>query len=146
MSPVPTSPPGIFLPVDGGFPTFANTAWGDPIAAAQSTRKTSNSTSGTRSSRSTVGVDTAEGQAGEDNGRGNAEAGQEQRQDTTGHNDRTGRGRRANRSRGRRGTARRTAPATAPSTNQDVARPNVLDVTLPPGGPGEHWSNDHVEW
>ena len=147
MSPAPTSPPGMFLPVEGGFPTYSNTTWGNPIAAAQSARKSSNSTSGTRSpaSRSTVGADIVDGQAGEDSGRRNAEVGQEQPEE---QNNRTGRGRRANRSRGRRGTARRTAtaPAASRSASNDVAHPNVLDVTLPPGGPGEHWSNENVEW
>lgn len=74
----------------------------------------------------------------------NAEAGQEQT--TTGQNVRIGRGR-GNRRGGRRGTARTaTAPAPGPSTIQDVAHHNVLDITLPPGGPGEQWSNDNVEW
>lgn len=143
----PTLPPGIFLPVDGGFPTFSDTTWGDPIAAAQSasTRKSTNSSSdGSVASRSAVGADVADGQASGDNGR---EAGQE-KQDTTAQNDRTGRGRRGNRRGGRRGTAKRTAiaPAIAPSTSQDVAHTNVLDVTLPPGGPGGQWSSDNVEW
>lgn len=152
MSRAPTSPPGIFQPVDGGFPTFANTSWGDPIAAAQSSfRKSRKSTSGTSStaSRSAIGDDIADGQSDGDNGRRDVETGQEKTPNPTGENDRTGRGRgRANRMGNRRGTARRTAtsPVAAPSTSQDVAPPNVLDVTLPPGGPGDHWSNENVEW
>jgi hypothetical protein len=155
MSRAPTSPPGIFLPVDGGFPTFADTAWGDPIAVAQSTTrkrsKNPTSASGTSStgSRSAVGVNIVDGQAGGDNGRGNIEAGQELEQDTMEQNDRTGRGRgRGNRRGGRRGIARRTmtAPAATPSTGQEVAHPNVLEVSLPPGGPGAEWSNENVEW
>ncbi|KAI0269728.1 hypothetical protein BGY98DRAFT_1012596 [Russula aff. rugulosa BPL654] len=132
----PGSRSPVFHPRDGGFPTYADTTWGDPIAAAHSA-----------TSRSAVGDDIADGQAGGDtNERGNAEAGQEELE-TAGQNDRTGRGR-GNRIRGRRGTPRRTAtsPPAAASTTQDVSPPNVLDVKLPPAGPSDQWCSENVEW
>jgi hypothetical protein len=140
----PGSRSPIFRPVDGGFPTFADTPWGDPIAVAQSSRKSKKSTPGTSSatSLSAVGDDIADGQASGDN----AEAGQEQ--ETTGQNDRTSRGRRGNRRGGRGGTPRRTvtSPPATSSTSQEVAPPNVLDVTLPPAGPGSQWCDENAEW
>ena len=149
VSRFPTAPPGIFHPSEGGFPTHADTEWGDPIAVAQasSTRKKSTtSISGTSSapSRSAVDVD-IDWQTTGGYGRGNVEVGQEELVT------RTGRGRRANRRGGRRGTVGKTTTAvagTTPGTSQpqDVAHPNVLDVVLPPGGPGTHWSNEDVKW
>ena len=144
VSPPLASPPGIFVPQQGGFPTFADMAWADPIAAAQpskSRRRKSTSTSGTQStvSRSAVGTNT-----GGDN---NLESGQGEQQEATGRNAGTRRGR-GFRGRGGRNALRRGAAPTAAapaSATQEVTPPREPDVTLPPG-PNEPWCDEDAEW
>ena len=147
VSPRIAPPPVNFVPVEGGFPTYANTEWGDPIALAQSSRRRkSTSTSGTPStvSRSAVGKDTGDGQVGGDD---NLDSGRGQPQEATGRNAGTGRAR-GTRGGGGRNARRRGAPPTAAapaSTTQEVAPPQEPDVTLPPG-PDEPWCGEDVEW
>jgi hypothetical protein len=141
---VSRTPPGTFVPREGGFPTFAGTAWGDPIAAAQSSTrksKSKSSTSTSAASRSAGGADTGGSQVGEDSRRDNAEAGQGQQQENAG----TGRGRRSRG--GRRGMAARARAAAATArASESVALPSEPDVTPPPGGPGDSWCDENVEW
>jgi hypothetical protein len=141
------SPPGIFVPVEGGLPTYPNTKWGDPIALAQSSRRRKfNSTSGTPStvSRSAVGTDTGDGQVGGDD---NLDSGRGQPQEATGRDAGTGRARGTKRGGWRNARRRGTSPtAAAPaSTTQEVAPPHEPDVTLPPGPDGP-WCGEDVEW
>ncbi|KAF8484033.1 hypothetical protein DFH94DRAFT_337772 [Russula ochroleuca] len=140
-SPSLTSPLGIFVPVEGGFPTYADTEWGDPIAMAvkaQPSKRKSKSTSGTPSTASPSA-------AGADTGDDNLESGRGQQQEATGSNAGTGRARAPRR--GGRNARRRGAAAAAPArATQDVAPPREPDVTPPPGGPDEPWCNEDVEW
>jgi hypothetical protein len=142
-----TSPPDAFVPVvpkDGGFPTHADTIWGDPIAAALASSSKSSTGASSTASRSAVGADTGDAQAGRCN---NAEAGQGQ--EAKGQNAGTvnTRGARGGRKALKRGGA---AAAVRASEDQDVAAsvavPAEPDVELPPRGPGGSWCADDAEW
>ena len=148
-------PPGDFVPLDGGFPTHADTQWGDPIAAALASSKSSSAPS--TAPNSALGTDAGDRRAG---GGSRREAERGQQQAGTGQNGtvrtRGSGGRRRNG--GRRGGAAATAtatpaatpaaptPAPAAEASQDSVAPSELDFTLPSGGPGEPWCADDVEW
>ena len=149
-----TSPPDAFVPVvpkDGGFPTHADTIWGDPIAAALASSKSSTGAPSIASS-SAVGADTGDRQAG---GCNDAEAGQGQGQGQEAKPQNAGtvntRGTRGGRKARRRGGAT-TSPAAAVRASEgqnvaaSVAIPAEPDAAPPPGGHGETWCSNDVNW
>ena len=145
-----TSPPDPFIPVvpnDGGFPTHADTIWGDPIATALASPSKSSTGDPSIALSSAVGADTGDRQVG---GCNDAEAGQGQGQEVKGQTAgmRNTRGARGGRKALRRGGAT-ASPAAVASASEDqdvaasVAVPAEPDVTLPPGG---RWCADEVTW
>jgi len=129
-------------PPEGGFPVFGDTKWGDPISAAQYER------SKNKSGRSRAGKKGSDGEnessdvaseatnqsanQSEQNAAG-AGAGKKYRGWTKGR----GGGKNKFAAKGKRGGA--------PKPQSDTLSV-VLDVELPPGGPGSKWGEPNEEW
>jgi hypothetical protein len=115
-----------FVPAEGGFPTFGDTEWGDPIAAAQYQRRKS-----ARSGAGKKGTDGASDDVETENKSNEGEqdtrpAGKKYRGWTKG--------------RGGKAKAKRGG---APQADDDSLS-RMLD--LPPGGPSSSWGDPEAEW
>jgi hypothetical protein len=114
-----TTSPIAIVPSEGGFPTFADTNWGDPIAAAQPLVGKP-SAADVEANSATVGS-TAE----DDEIKGESKPGQG------------------------RGKVRRTVGSGAMANGargaSSTAQASELDFDVLGGGPGEPWADPHVQ-
>jgi hypothetical protein len=112
---------------EGGFPTYADTVWGDPIAAGQheaslSKRKSKNKGGEGDKGASTDNVET-ERTGGSANGKRNQGL-----------------------SKRRGGKAKFATAAKKNAEIQEDSLSVALGVELAPGGPGSSWGDPSVEW
>lgn len=118
-SPIPDTP------AEGGFPTYSNTQWGDPIAYRLAHRRKSSASTGV-------------GDAEEDGVGDTVEAGKQGSERSSSGSGRSGRGRWAR---------RKVDPEARKGVGSSQATlPSILDVKLPPGGPGESWGDPNFVW
>ena len=118
-------------PSEGGFPTFDNTKWGDPITASQdrprprgsSRRSNSKKEEGETENDGSVAVETEASENVQNAGSGKKYRGWTKK---------------------RGGNAKPTAKKadTPPEDSVSV----MMGVKLPPGGPGSSWGDAKVEW
>ncbi|KAI0291246.1 hypothetical protein BC826DRAFT_484187 [Russula brevipes] len=119
-SPVPDTP------AEGGFPTYSNTEWGNTIAYRLAHPRKSS-------------ADTGVGDAEQDGVGDTVEAGKQgSERSSSGSGRRSGRGRWAK---------RKVDPEARKGVGSSQATlSSILDVKLPPGGPGEPWGDPEVVW
>jgi len=130
---------------DGGFPTYADEKWADPIAAAQPSRTR---TRNRRTKRSSTRTNSGTEKTGDDSESEKAEEGEEEEEEQGKQDDgqsAAGSGK-TNHSGGRgRGRGSRSGSGSVTGRALQVALPSVLDVELAPAAPGK-WGDPDVEW
>ena len=119
-------------PTEGGFPTFENTEWGDPITASQDRPRPSSRRSNSKKKKE-----------GETESAVSMSAETETKASESAHN--AGSGKKYRGSAKRRGGKARLIAKKADTPQEDSVSV-MLDVKLPPGGPGSTFGDPEVEW
>ena len=119
-------------PTDGGFPTFDNTEWGDPIAASQDQRRESSRRSKSKKETEAESDDSAAIET-------------EKKASESAQNSGSGKKYRGwNKNRG--GKAKPTAKKADTPQPQEDSLSVVAGYKPEPGGPGSKWGDSNVEW
>jgi hypothetical protein len=129
-------------PPEGGFPVFGDTKWGDPITAAQYER------SKKKSGRSRAGKKGSDGENESSDGvseAANQSANQSEQNASGAGSGKKDRGWTKGRGGGKNKFAAKVKRGGAPKPQSDSLSV-VLDIELPPGGPGSQWGKANEEW
>jgi len=115
-----------FVPAEGGFPTFGDTEWGDPITAAQYQRR--------KSARSGAGKEGTDG--------GSDDVEMENKSNEGEQNTRPAEKKYRGWTKGRGGKAKAKRGGAPQADDDSLSRM----LNLPPGGPSSSWGNPEAEW